>query len=438
MANLDAYVEAIAHHCSKNELDQAVALLEKDIIPKHPRAWAPIIESYKGNCSKFTMILAVVGGLRASQIAGDDAAQTQVIELFELMVAKAKPNALREPGWAGFRSLMHGYLSIARQRRSFRHAMGVLRTAISVFQPMPDHLTPFHAAYVQLCLLSENPRAALPLLEVPVFEVDPATTGSKAVDFMAYFYYGGVVFTALRDIPRARVWFRNVLAAPAAALSQCMLLAFKCLTLLNVVAEPKPIVLPPHLEHRIERSLRALAKPYTDLATALESRDDAAVSQILTQERQTFENDDLVGLVNQAVAAAPRLAILNLTRVYVTLTLTQISAELQMPEATVEKVLASMIARDELDASIDKATGNVSFGQGKVPSIVEIQRDIARATEVNARVADIDDRIVVSKPHVMAKLRAAPNLRELLHDYDQKRKANRSLGETIADAVRNV
>ena len=438
MANLDTYVDAVAHHCSKNELDQAVALLEKDLIPKQPRSWAPIIESYKANCGKLTMLLAVVGGLRASQITTDDTAAAQVVELFELMVAKAKPNAFREPGWNGFRQLLHGYMAVMRRRREYKQAMATLRTAIGVFRPAEDHVTPFHAPYVQLCLLSENPRAALALLEVAVFEVDPATTGSKAVDFMAYFYYGGVTFAALHDIPRARVWFRNVLATPAAALSHVMVLAFKCLVLLNVIAESKPIVLPPHLEHRIERGMRALAKPYTDLATALEQRDDAIVSSILMHERATFESDDLVGLVNQAVAAAPRLAILNLTRVYVTLTLPQMSAELQMPAATVEKVLASMIARGELDADIDTATGNVSFGQGTVPSLVDIQRDIARAAQVNQRVADIDDRIVTSKQHVMAKLRTAPNLREMLHDYDAKRKASRSIGDVVADAVRGV
>jgi tetratricopeptide (TPR) repeat protein len=436
----DAAVDQVAHYCKKGELDHAERVLETDAISKHPRAWAGIIATFKGDPVKQTFLLVHAGALRCTQVATDDGAADQIVDLVELLVDKASAATLhgRESLLSNFRTLIHTYTAIMRSRKTYARGMRTLAKAIPLFRPETDYLTPMHPDYVQLCLLAMNPTAGAKLMEEPVFEIDPAATGVKAVDFSAYFYYGGVCYTALRKFQRARDCFRNVLCVPAQVLSLPVVLAFKCLTLTNAITESKAISLPPHFEQNHERALRQLAKPYTDLTAALEARDDAQVARILREERSVFESDDLVGLVNQAVASAPRQAILALTRVYVTLTLKQIEQQVQVPAATVEQLLASMIQRNEIDATIDRASGAVAFGQGRLPGERELEENIRRANDLNQRIRDIDDRVISSKPHVMAKLRSAPNLRELLNEFEHKRKQSQGLRGAVQDALRSM
>ena len=104
----------------------------------------------------------------------------------------------------------------------------------------------------------------------------------------------------------------------------------------------------------------------------------------------------------------------------------------------VETTIASMISRGDLDATIDRQAKSVVFGQGVVPNVDDIHRDLQRVNELNSKIRDIDDRTIVSKPHVMAKLRQAPNLREILADYEKKRKESRGLTEALGDALRGL
>lgn len=56
------------------------------------------------------------------------------------------------------------------------------------------------------CLLAKMPSAAVPVLEVEVFDVDPAKTGMTPRDFLLYCYYGGLIHIGtllLRDSVQA-------------------------------------------------------------------------------------------------------------------------------------------------------------------------------------------------------------------------------------------
>jgi len=54
-------------------------------------------------------------------------------------------------------------------------AIRALKTGITKFAPA-DHLTPLHALLAQVALLSKNYKAALPILDRDVVEIEPAVT----------------------------------------------------------------------------------------------------------------------------------------------------------------------------------------------------------------------------------------------------------------------
>jgi hypothetical protein len=439
----DQIVDAITYHCKKNEFDAVEHAVESDQLSKFPKSWQPIFRAHIDEPGKYTPLLVYVGALRLTSSSStnvDESVPDDTVRLFETLASKGTAGTLisRPKLLSCLRVVAHRYTAIMRERKQPALAMRVLFNALHAFRPDRDYLTPMHADYLQLALVAKNPDAACDLLKQPVFEIDPAATGANATDFMAYYYYGGVAHAALRQWSRARECLRNVFAVPAQVPSRIMVLAFKLLTLINALTEERPIVLPSNVETRVEKTVRDLSKPYTELVSALQERNDAAVSKVLNQDRAMFEADDLAGLVDQAIVAAPRLALLSLTRVYVSLTLKQIEDTVKVPAETVKQLLASMIGRGELDASIDKVTGTVFFGQGAVPDAAAIEDNIRRAIEVNQRIRDLDDRVVQSKPHVMAKLRSSPHLREILTDYEKRRKEAGGLRGAVVDALRSV
>ena len=53
-------------------------------------------------------------------------------------------------------------------------AIGPLEAAIKALRPSPNSLTPLHADFVKVCLLSHNYEAALTLVQDDILDVDPS------------------------------------------------------------------------------------------------------------------------------------------------------------------------------------------------------------------------------------------------------------------------
>lgn len=64
-----------------------------------------------------------------------------------------------------------------------------LYAAILKSQPSCLYLTPLHADYLLLCLLSKCYRAGLNILEDDIFEIDQKRTGLMPRDFLLHCYY---------------------------------------------------------------------------------------------------------------------------------------------------------------------------------------------------------------------------------------------------------
>jgi hypothetical protein len=98
-------------------------------------------------------------------------------------------------------------------------------------------LTSVHASYVQVCLKAKCYSTALPILESPLFEIKKET-GIEPVDYLQYYYYGGMVYCGLKKFAKALEFFQMALTCPSKVLSAIQVEAYKkyvCCSLISTV-----------------------------------------------------------------------------------------------------------------------------------------------------------------------------------------------------------
>lgn len=88
-------------------------------------------------------------------------------------------------------------------------ALSVLKAACERLAPDKGVLTPAHPAFLQLCLMSNNFHLAQRLMQVPIYAVDK-DTGMDVEDYLTYWYYAGIVQSALKQFRQAQNSFLQV------------------------------------------------------------------------------------------------------------------------------------------------------------------------------------------------------------------------------------
>ena len=437
---MDQVLSQCMHLSKKNDIDQLEFYLEKNndtILRSNPAAWTAAIEAMAGDVGTHTYAITYFAGLRALQT--DEASGNGTVAIVEALIAKGNYKQLRgrEKVMGKWRDAIRRYTKAVREAKAYRRGMKHLAEAIKYFKPTEEHLSPAHAGFVQLALKGNNPKVALPLLAKPIYNIDPSETGVDALDYMSYYYYGALVYCAYHKWNDALRFFENCLNVPAVAPSLVMLEAFKVALLVGVIANGRAFQLPRGVSHSNEKLLRSLAEPYVDVVAGLESGESQKVAKALKDGERTFIEDNLMHFVEKAMQAFSKQHIAGLTRVYVTLPLKQVATMVGMSTQQVETLLREMITDKQIEAQINSADGTVNFGKrGSEVDATALLEKIAKAEEMAKRIQAHDEEVQLSRPFVMAKLRAMPNLKELLAEYEAKRKQARGIGGALADVLR--
>jgi COP9 signalosome complex subunit 3 len=103
------------------------------------------------------------------------------------------------------------FAEIHQEQKTPLAAIKLLKIAITKLRPNSESLTPLHADFLQTCLLAKDYRAALPVLSDEVLALaNPETYNLKAKDVLRFFYYGGMVYTGVKNFGKALEFFRMV------------------------------------------------------------------------------------------------------------------------------------------------------------------------------------------------------------------------------------
>ena len=113
------------------------------------------------------------------------------------------------------------FAEIHQEQKTPLAAIKLLKIAITKLRPNSESLTPLHADFLQTCLLAKDYRAALPVLSDEVLALaNPESYNLKARDVLRFFYYGGMIYTGVKNFGKALEFFKMVSATHLVELIQ--------------------------------------------------------------------------------------------------------------------------------------------------------------------------------------------------------------------------
>lgn len=227
-------------------------------------------------------------------------------------------------------------------------AIHVLTAAIEKVRQDDAQLTAVHADLFQVCISAKLFQPALRLLDQDITSIACTDDGhADARYFLLYYYYGGMIYTAVKDLERALYCFEVAVATPAVAMSHIMLESYKKYVLVSLMLHGKFVPIPKYSSQVINRFMKPLSHAYLELANAYQASSSDDVRAMATKYRDVFVRDNNLGLVKQLQSALYRKNILRLTKTFVTLSLADVASRVQLAggPAEAEKHLLDMVSQ---------------------------------------------------------------------------------------------
>jgi COP9 signalosome complex subunit 3 len=252
-------------------------------------------------------------------------------------------------------------LSIVYADQALRGIIPLTRAVEKLRGTNQNMLTSVHADLMYVCLKAHHYRAAIPVLDVPVFSIDPKATGIEPQQYLEYFYFAGTVCIGLKRFSQAVDLFQMGLTCPSQVLSAVQIEIYKKYVLVCLLAFGEFKELPSTTSGVVAKHAERLCHPYKDFAQAFKLGMDQ-VQRVVADNHKAFTADKNYGLVRQTVQALVRRKIQRLTSTYVTLSLSDIAVQANLSSpADAEAHVASMIEDGAIFAKINQKDGMLSF-----------------------------------------------------------------------------
>ncbi|KAJ3151207.1 hypothetical protein HDU86_006198 [Geranomyces michiganensis] len=192
--------------------------------------------------------------------------------------------------------------------------------------PMTN-LTPLHTILCKAALLANAPTAALSILDRDITDIDPVAFGIKYQHHLLYCYYGGMIYTQLKQHARAMQLFELCVSAPGPHVSLIQIEAHRKLILVSLLANGglPSTLLPKYTSDAVLRAAKLYSAAYADFAHAYASGSAARIDAEYRVHEAEFHQHGNRGIARQCVEAVTRRAVQRLTDTYLTLSLQDIA-----------------------------------------------------------------------------------------------------------------
>lgn len=258
--------------------------------------------------------------------------------------------------------LFHNLTKILVKQKQARSGIALLRFALKKLQSSEAELTSIHADFLELCLSAQCFRPALPILNTNIRAINSEAETFDSKSFLLYYYYGALIYIALKNYERGLLFLQVVLTTPAQAVSNIMLEAFKKYQLVSLLIDGKVPSLPKYTSNVVTRQIKSLCHSYTDVAEAYKRHDAEYLGNVITRHQHTFTRDKNYGLVKQVYHSLAKQRILQLTKTFLAVTLADLASRVSLRTAyEAELVLLEMIDDGMIHCSIDETEGVVNF-----------------------------------------------------------------------------
>ncbi|KAI4172987.1 MAG: hypothetical protein LQ348_006662 [Seirophora lacunosa] len=242
-------------------------------------------------------------------------------------------------------------------------------------------------------------------------------------DVLQYFFYGAMVYMALREWSRALLFLEIVLTAPTKSnASQIQVEAYKKWVLANLLARGEaPGALPKTTSPQVAKNVRALGRPYEALGEIF--KDGLAKEQdvrrlnaeIHTGHPRWLEDHNL-SLVLQVLDAYRQFSIARLELTYAALPLlivTQRTSRDPEDHAETAQYVAMMISKGQLNAALDKRSQDPQSwilrfaisstgpqARSEQEQYEELVKQASRTAKLADHVRETDRKLSLSKEYI--------------------------------------
>jgi COP9 signalosome complex subunit 3 len=268
-------------------------------------------------------------------------------------------------------------------------------------------LTPLHYTVPLLCVRSKFYNKALELLANTAFKIESLdASGMEAEDFLAYYFYSGMVYLGLKQFEKALEMFQMSLMLPSIGgrVSDIQVESYKKYLLCCLLTEGKKLELPSYTPDGSLRTLQLLCDGYERLCKVFVKGVVGEVQKVATDCYDSFYKDNNMGLVKQCIESLSRSNIRKLTNTYISMSLAQLASLAKLESAAVaEGHLTAMIAEGTLFAVIDHREAKITFTENpeeydtmrmvrqldaKVQEVVKVSQFLKKSDDDLRRSAD--------------------------------------------------
>uniref|UniRef100_A0A674MCC1 COP9 signalosome subunit 3 n=1 Tax=Takifugu rubripes TaxID=31033 RepID=A0A674MCC1_TAKRU len=280
-----------------------------------------------------------------------------------------------------FAGLCHQLTNALVERKQPLRGVVILKQAIDKMQMNTNQLTSVHADLCQLCLLAKCFKPALPFLELDMMDICKENGAYDAKHFLCYYYYGGMIYTGLKNFERALYFYEQAITTPAMAVSHIMLEAYKKYILVSLILHGKVQPLPKYTSQIVGRFIKPLSNAYHELAQVYTTNNPAELRNLVNKHSETFTRDNNTGLVKQCLSSLYKKNIQRLTK----------------------------IEDGEIYASINQKDGMVCFHDNPEkynnPAMLhKIDQEMLKCIELDEKLKSMDQEITVNPQFVQKNM----------------------------------
>nr|CAI5839924.1 unnamed protein product [Callosobruchus analis] len=311
-----------------------------------------------------------------------------------------------------FAELCHLLTNYLVEQRQPLKGIYLLEKAISKLRLFDSQLTSIHADLCQLCILAKCFKPALKLLDIDITGIcqeqsyNPNGPQFDAKYFLLYYYYGGKVYLAVRNLERALYFFEVAITTPAHAVSHIMLEAYKKYILVSLLLHGKILPVPKYASQVVSRFIKPLSQPYHDLATAFTSNSSAELNAVLVRHTEVFNRDHNMGLVKQVSSVLYKKNIQRLTKTFLTLSLSDVASRVGLSSPSeAESHILQMIETQQIFATINQKDGMVIFRDEPEkfsgPEVLKgLEEQLQLCMDLDKQILSMDEDIQVNPQYV--------------------------------------
>lgn len=243
--------------------------------------------------------------------------------------------------------------------------INLISNAIIKFQDHASQLTPIHSDLLLLCLDAKCLNPALKFLEIDYTEIRKSDEKDEDVkQVLLFYYYGGLIYLAVKQFDKASLFFEVVLTMPANVVSPIMQETYKKQIILSLITTGKipDNLLPRYTSPCVLRYRKSAGQQYLKLAHEYPSLNHEKLRRSVQQNANHFETDENMGLIKQCLTQVHRRNIQRLTKTFLTLALKDVADHVGLSsEQEAEQYILNMIDDGEIFATINQKDGMVVF-----------------------------------------------------------------------------